>query len=131
MPKRSVSQFKTKSGIKRIVGAFRYSTAGLKAAWRGEHAFRQEAIVLVIATSVALAVDIPAIHKLLLIGAIVLVMVVELVNSAIEAVVDRISLERHPLSKNAKDFGSAAVFLTVLLAIATWAIVLLPLCYQR
>jgi diacylglycerol kinase (ATP) len=55
----------------------------------------------------------------------------ELVNSAIEAVVDRISLEQHPLSKNAKDFGSAAVFLTVFLAIATWITVLLPLCYQR
>jgi diacylglycerol kinase (ATP) len=131
MSKFPISRFKSKSGIKRIAGAFRYSTAGLKAAWQGEHAFRQEGIVLIIATIVALAIDTPAINKLLLIGVVVLVMVMELVNSAIEAVVDRISLEQHPLSKNAKDFGSAAVFLTVFLAIATWITVLLPLCYQR
>ena len=125
------SQFKSTSGFKRIAGAVRYSLAGLMAAWQNEHAFRQEAVVFVVAIGIALGVEISVVSKLLLIGVLVLVLIVELINSAIEAVVDRISLERHPLSRNAKDFGSAAVFLTVLLAVATWIAVLLPLCYQR
>ena len=66
-------------------------------------------------------------HKLLLIAVFVQVLIIELINSAIEAVVDRVSLERHLLSKNAKDFGSAAVFLSMLLALATWAVIVWPL----
>jgi len=73
---------------------------------------------------VAMLLPISAFQKLALIGVLVLVLIVELINSAIEAVVDRVSLERHPLSKNAKDFGSAAVLLSCLLAGATWAVVL-------
>ncbi|RZL05101.1 MAG: diacylglycerol kinase, partial [Rubrivivax sp.] len=91
-------------------------------AWKHEHAFRQELWVIVPATIAALLLPVSAIEKLLLVGSMVLV--VELLNSAIEAVVDRISLERHPLSGNAKDFGSAAVMLTVLLSAAAWAVVL-------
>ncbi|UGQ49276.1 diacylglycerol kinase [Massilia endophytica] len=97
---------------------------GLKSAWQTEHAFRQELMLFVVASAVALALPLSAYQKLLLIGVMVLVLIVELINSAIEAVVDRISLERHPLSKNAKDFGSAAVLLACLLAGATWAVVL-------
>ena len=122
-----ISQFKSKSGIKRIFGAFFYSMEGFKAAWRGEHAFRQELALVIIATSVALLLPIPALQQLMLIGVFVLVLVVELLNSAIEAVVDRVSLETNPLSKNAKDFGSAAVFLTFSLAAATWAVIVYPL----
>ncbi len=122
-----ISQFKSKSGLKRIAGAFFYSMEGFKAAWKGEHAFRQELAVMVVATVVALWLPVPALHKLLLIGVFVLVLVVELLNSAIEAVVDRVSLERNPLSKNAKDFGSAAVFLTFSLAAATWGVIVIPL----
>ncbi len=119
-----VSQFKSKSGLKRIFSAFFYSIDGFKAAWRHEHAFRQELVLLVIGTAVALALPISAFQRLVLIGVLVLVLIVELLNSAIEAVVDRISLERDPLSKNAKDFGSAAVLLSFGLAVAAWGVVL-------
>ena len=119
-----VSEFKSKSGLKRIFSAFFYSMDGLKAAWKHEHAFRQELGLFVAGTLVALVLKVSAFEKLVLIAVLVLVLIVELINSAIEAVVDRISLERHPLSKNAKDFGSAAVLLACLLAAATWAVVL-------
>ena len=119
-----VSEFKSKSGLKRIFSAFFYSIDGLKAAWQYEHSFRQELIVFVIGTIVALVLPVSAFQKLVLIGVLLLVLIVELLNSAIEAVVDRISLERDPLSKNAKDFGSAAVLLSFGLAAATWAVVL-------
>jgi diacylglycerol kinase (ATP) len=126
-PQHATSEFKSKSGLKRIFGAFFYSIDGFKAAWNNEHAFRQELALVVVASVVALSLPLPAIHKLLLIGVFVLVLIVELLNSAIEAVVDRVSLERNPLSKTAKDLGSAAVFLTLSLAAATWIVILLPL----
>ncbi|HEX5344106.1 MAG TPA: diacylglycerol kinase [Duganella sp.] len=119
-----VSEFKSKSGLKRIVTAFFYSIDGFRAAWKGEHAFRQEVSVFVVGAIIALLLRVSAFEKLVLIGVLLLILIVELINSSIEAVVDRVSLERHPLSKNAKDFGSAAVLLTCLLAIATWAVVL-------
>jgi len=119
-----VSEFKSKSGLKRIFSAFFYSIDGFRAAWKHEHAFRQELALLVVGAIVALVMRVSAFEKLVLIGVLVLVLIVELINSAIEAVVDRISLERHPLSKNAKDFGSAAVLLACLLAAASWAVVL-------
>ncbi|KQW96774.1 diacylglycerol kinase [Massilia sp. Root418] len=119
-----VSEFKSKSGIKRIFSALLYSFDGLKSAWRSEHAFRQELMLFAAGTVVALLLPVSAFQKLVLVTPLVLMLIVELINSAIEAVVDRISLERHPLSKNAKDFGSAAVLLTGLLAALTWAVVL-------
>ncbi len=122
-----VSEFKSKSGVKRIFAAFFYSIEGFKAAWKTEHSFRQELVLVIIASAIALALPVSAYEKLTMIGVLVLVLIVELINSAIEAVVDRVSLERNPLSKNAKDFGSAAVFLTLSLAAATWAVILLPL----
>jgi diacylglycerol kinase (ATP) len=123
-PMEPVSQFKSKSGLKRIFSAFFYSVDGLKSAWKHEHAFRQELGLFIVGTVVALVLRISAFEKLVLIAVLTLVLIVELINSAIEAVVDRVSLERHPLSKNAKDFGSAAVLLACLLAAATWAVVL-------
>ena len=122
-----ISEFKSKSGLKRILGAIGYSIEGFKSAWKGEHAFRQEMMLVVCATIVALLLPVTPLEKLMLIGVFILVLIVELINSAIEAVVDRVSLERNPLSKNAKDFGSAAVFLTLSLAAATWAVIVLPL----
>jgi diacylglycerol kinase (ATP) len=119
-----VSQFKSKNGVKRIFSAISYSLDGFKAAWQNEAAFRQELLVVVIGTASALSLRISAFEKLVLIGVLVLVLIVELINSALEAVVDRISLEPHPLSKNAKDFGSAAVALAIGLAMAAWAVVL-------
>ena len=119
-----VSQFKSKSGIKRIAAAFFYSMDGFKAAWQNEHAFRQEMLVTVIGTVTALSMKISAFEKLILVAVLVFVLVVELINSALEAVVDRISLEPHPLSKNAKDLGSAAVALAIGIALAAWGVVL-------
>ena len=119
-----VSRFKSKSGIKRIFSAFTYSMDGFKAAWQNEHAFRQEMLVVVIGTVTALSMKISAFEKLMLVAVLVFVLVIELINSALEAVVDRISLESHPLSKNAKDLGSAAVALAIGIAVAAWGVVL-------
>jgi len=119
-----VSEFKSKSGIRRIINASTYSIQGLAMAWRIEHAFRQEVLVFVLGVIFAFLLPVSAFQKLVLIGVLLLVLIVELINSAFEAVVDRISLERHPLSKNAKDFGSAAVGLTVVLAAMTWGTIL-------
>lgn len=118
------SEFKGKRGLQRILTASANTLDGIKAAWRNENAFRQEALVLVIGSVIALSMKISAFEKLVLIAVLVQVLMVELINSALEAVVDRISLERHPLSKNAKDFGSAAVALAIGIAAAAWAVVL-------
>jgi diacylglycerol kinase (ATP) len=118
------SEFKSKGGLARIAAAFRYSIAGFQTAWHHEHAFRQELTVAVPATILALVLKISAFQKLALIAVLGLVLLVELLNAAIEAVVDRVSLERHPLSKAAKDLGSAAVALAIAMAAATWAVVL-------
>jgi diacylglycerol kinase (ATP) len=123
-PEQAVSEFKSKSGIKRIFSAFFYSIDGFTSAWKQEHAFRQELVLVVIGAVIALLLPVSAFEKLMMIAVLMLILVVELLNSAIEAVVDRVSLERHTLSKNAKDFGSAAVLLTFLIAVATWVVVL-------
>ena len=118
------SEFKSKGGLGRIAAAFRYSIEGFMTAWKHEHAFRQELMVAVPAAIIALLLKISAFQKLALIAVLGLVLLVELINAAIEAVVDRVSLERHPLSKAAKDLGSAAVALAITMAAATWAVVL-------
>lgn len=126
-PQPQISEFKSKSGVKRIYAAFFYSMQGFRTAWKSEHAFRQELTLALPAAIIALLLPISALKKLALIAVLILVLIVELINSAIEAVVDRVSFEHHPLSKNAKDFGSAAVFLALSLAVATWALIVLPL----
>ena len=129
LPEPGISAFKSKSGWRRIVSAAGYSLDGFRAAWRGEHAFRQELLLFAFAAVAAFILPVPPLSRLLLIGVLVLVLIVELINSAIEAVVDRVSLEFHPLSKNAKDLGSAAVFLALALAGATWVVVVWPLLF--
>lgn len=121
-----ISEFKSKSGVKRIFSAFFYSVDGLRTAWRHEHAFRQEVMIAVPGIVIALLLPVSPFEKLALIGVLVAVLVVELLNSAIEAVVDRVSLDRHALSKNAKDLGSAAVMLSFVFALLTWGVVLYP-----
>ncbi|QRX81871.1 diacylglycerol kinase [Glaciimonas sp. PAMC28666] len=122
-----ISEFKSTKGLKRIFSALFYSYDGLKSAWKNENAFRQELMVVVPGIIIAFFLPVSALQKLLLIAVLVWIIIVELINSAIEAVVDRVSLERNPLSKNAKDFGSAAVLLTCILALATWIVILYPL----
>ncbi|ANI30347.1 diacylglycerol kinase [Yersinia entomophaga] len=112
------------TGLTRIYKAAGYSVKGLTAAWKNEAAFRQEAVVAVIAIILAFWLDVGVIERILLIGSVVLVVVVEIINSAIEAVVDRIGSELHDLSGRAKDMGSAAVLITILLAVFIWATVL-------
>ncbi|PXX39677.1 diacylglycerol kinase [Undibacterium pigrum] len=125
----AVSEFKSKSGLRRIFSAILYSIDGLRSAWKNEHAFRQELVLVVTGAIIALILPVSAFEKLMMIAVLILILIVELINSAIEAVVDRVSLERHTLSKNAKDFGSAAVLLTVLIALATWVVILLDRFY--
>ncbi|WP_455818729.1 diacylglycerol kinase [Pseudomonas cerasi] len=114
------------TGLTRIIKAAGYSWKGIRAAWLHEAAFRQEAIAAIIAIIIACWLDVDAITRVLLIGSVVLVIIIEILNSAIEAVVDRIGSEIHPLAGRAKDMGSAAVLLTILLAIFVWIMLLVP-----
>ena len=119
------SPFKGKNGIKRILNAFGYSIDGFKAAFINEAAFRQIIIINVILIPISLFLDVTKAEHILLILVCLFAMIVELFNSAIEAVVDRISLERHPLAKNAKDMGSAAQFVALSIIAITWIIIVL------
>ena len=112
-----------KTGLARIVAAGGYSMLGFKAAYRHEAAFRQEIWLFILLLPVALLWPVGLLAKALLIASLLLVLIVELFNSAIEAVVDRIGPEHHELSGRAKDIGSAAVLLALLLVIVTWGLV--------
>jgi diacylglycerol kinase (ATP) len=117
---------KTRAGLARLWNTLRWSTDGLRAAYRHEVAFRQEAWLAAVLIPVALLLPASHVGKALMIASVMLVLMVELVNSAIEAIVDRVSLERHDLSKRAKDLGSAAVLVSLLNAAAVWLLVLWP-----
>lgn len=118
------SPFKGKTGIKRLINAFGYSLSGFKVAFAKEDAFRQEVFLSIILVTVAVYISNSSIELVLLIGSTLLVPIIELLNSAIEATVDRVSLDKHPLAKRAKDIGSAAVFLSLINLIATWLIII-------
>ncbi|WP_078085343.1 diacylglycerol kinase [Microbulbifer mangrovi] len=115
-----------KTGISRLIDATEYSRQGLIATWRNEAAFRQEVTLAIFLIPIALWLGESGVERALLIGVTMLVMIVELLNSAVEAVVDRVGPEKHPLSKIAKDTGSAAVSISLLLWVSTWACILLP-----
>ncbi|GIC76275.1 diacylglycerol kinase [Moritella sp. F3] len=112
------------TGLTRIIKATQYSFKGLYAAFKYESAIRQELLLLLILTTIALLLDVTNIEKILLIASLVLVIIVELINSAIEAVVDRIGTEYHQLSGRAKDIGSAAVFVSLCLSVFVWLMIL-------
>jgi diacylglycerol kinase (ATP) len=116
---------KGQRGLRRVLNATRYSIDGLRSAWRHEDAFRQELILAAVMIPTALWLPVPLVEKILLVGVVVLVLVVELLNTGIEAAIDRDSLEINRLGKLAKDYGSAAVMLSLLLAGGTWAAILL------
>lgn len=118
------SSYKSRGGLRRIVNAAGYSLAGLRAAVRHEAAFRQELVVGVPMVVLALFIAPGRWQALAMIASVVLVWIVELLNSAIEALADRISTEHHPLLGRAKDLGSAAVMLSLALAVATWTVAL-------
>jgi diacylglycerol kinase (ATP) len=119
------SPFKGKTGIKRLINAFGYSLSGFKVAFAKEDAFRQEVFLSIILVTVAVYISNSSIELVLLIGSTLLVPIIELLNSAIEATVDRISFEHHILAKRAKDIGSAAVLLSIINLLAVWLIILL------
>ena len=112
---------KGRTGLDRVIHAAGYSWAGLKAAYTGESAFRQETWLCVIAAPLTFWLAKTWEQAALLLGSLLLVLIVELLNSAIEAVVDRVSFERHELSKRAKDIASAAVLMALVLAGGIWA----------
>ena len=118
------SPYRGKSVIKRIFNATGYSLAGFKAAFSNEAAFRQVLLLNLILIPISFSVDVSALEQALMVAVCLLAIIVELFNSAIEAVVDRISLEKHQLSKNAKDMGSAAQFVSLAIIFFTWMIIL-------
>ena len=115
---------KGRRGLRRVLNAARYSLDGLRAAWRHEDAFRQELILAAIMIPTAALLPVTLVEKIVLIGVVVLVLIVELLNTGIEAAIDRDSLEINPLGKRAKDYGSAAVMLSLLLAGGAWTAIL-------
>jgi diacylglycerol kinase (ATP) len=112
--------YKGRTGFDRILRATGYSLAGLRAAYSGESAFRQEVWLLIIATPLAFWLGQDWVQIALLLGSLMLVLIVELLNSGIEAAIDRVSFELHDLSKRAKDLASAAVLLSLLLSAGIW-----------
>lgn len=119
------SPYKGKTGLKRAWNALTYSLDGLSAAFRHEDAFRQEVLLALVLIPIALCTHATGVGKALMVAAVLLVLVVELLNSGIEAVTDRISLEDHVLAKRAKDMGSAAVMLSLINVPVVWLLVLL------
>ncbi len=112
------------TGITRVINAFGYSMKGLKAAFINEAAFRQELLLFVVLSPVAIWLGQSGVEQALLIGSLFLVLITELMNSAIEAIVDRIGSEMHELSGRAKDIGSAAVLLSLANVFVVWVLVL-------
>ena len=119
------SPYKGQTGLRRILSATRNSLEGFVAALRHEDAFRQELIMAAVLVPVGLWLGRDGLERALLVAVVLLVLVVELLNSAVEAAVDRISFENHRLAKRAKDIGSAAVMLSIATAVAVWLLVLL------
>ncbi len=113
--------YKGRTGLDRVVRAAGYSIEGLKAAYRGESAFRQEFWLAVVLLPTAFWLGTSWVEVALLAGSVMGVLIVELLNSGIEAAIDRVSFELHELSKRAKDIGSAAVFLSLLLCLGVWS----------
>ena len=118
------SPFKGQTGLKRILNASGYSLDGLTAAFKGEAAFRQLVLLNVILIPVSFLFHVSKGERALLIAACLLALIVELLNSAVEAAIDRISLDLHPLSKNAKDMGSAAQMIALTIVAVVWGLIL-------
>jgi diacylglycerol kinase (ATP) len=115
---------KGKRGLLRVANALRYSADGLAAAWRHEDAFRQEMVLAAIMVPTALVLPVTLIERILLIAVVMLVLIVEILNTAVEVAIDRQSFEINPLAKRAKDLGSAAVMLSLILAGGVWISIL-------
>ncbi len=119
-------EFKGKQGLVRLFNALGYSRDGLAAAWKNEAAFREEVLLAIVAIPLAVFLGETGVDRALLIGSILLILIVEILNSGLEAIVDKASPEKHELAKQAKDMGSAAVLLSLISAATVWACVLWP-----
>jgi diacylglycerol kinase (ATP) len=122
----SAAEFKGKKGLARLWNALGYSQDGIAAAWRNEAAFREEVLLAVIAIPLAIYLGGTGVERALMVGSIILILIVEILNSALEAVVDKASPEKHELAKRAKDMGSAAVLFSLFNAAAVWGFILWP-----
>ena len=122
--------YKGNKGLTRAWHAAKNSWCGLVYAFKEESAFRQELTLFALFTPIALLMPTSLFEKAILVSSLVMVLVVELLNSSVEAAIDRISFEHHDLSKRAKDFGSAAVMLTLLISILLWLAVCVPLAFE-
>jgi diacylglycerol kinase (ATP) len=118
--------YQNAKGLMRIINAFGYSIKGLQACYQLEEAFRQEVLLLIVGVPLSLWLGETPIEKALLLGSLMIIPIVELLNSAIEANVDRVGFERHELSKRAKDIASAAVFMSIVTTFSLWLLILLP-----
>lgn len=118
------SPFKGKTGLTRLINAFGYSMDGFKAAYQNEDAVRMEVIMCVVMIPLAFFLGHTAVERVVMVASVLLVVIVELLNSAIEATVDRISLDKHHLAKRAKDIGSAAVLLSLINLAIVWLVIL-------
>jgi diacylglycerol kinase (ATP) len=118
------SPYKGKTGLKRILNAFNYSYAGLKAAFKNEDAFRQEVFLAIVLIPLTFWLEHDALKQALMIACVLLTLIVELLNSAIEATVDRISLDNHRLAKRAKDIGSASVLISFINLGVVWILII-------
>ena len=117
------SPHKGRRGVRRLVNAFFYSLSGFALAYRHESAFRQEIALAVVLIPVACVLPVAPVERVVLIGSVLLVLIVELLNSSVEAAIDRIGFDTHRLSKRAKDLGSAAVLLALTLSLLTWLLI--------
>ncbi len=113
------------TGLVRLIRAFGYSWDGLKAAYASEVAFRQELVLLAIGVPLACCINVANVERVLMIGSLLLIMLVEIINTALEATIERISTEQHPLSKKAKDLGSAAVLISLVNAAIIWGMIVI------
>ncbi|OGS91583.1 MAG: diacylglycerol kinase [Gallionellales bacterium GWA2_59_43] len=118
------SPYKGKTGLRRLWNAFGYSLDGFRAAYKHEDAFRQEVLLAAVLIPLALWLPVGALARALMIASVLLVIIVELLNSAVEATVDRISLDNHDLAKRAKDIGSAAVLVSLINTVVVWGLML-------
>jgi diacylglycerol kinase (ATP) len=125
-PESLESPHKGQTGVRRLVNALFYSLSGLALAYRHESAFRQEIVLALVLIPAACVLPVAGVERVLLIGSVMLVLVVELLNSSVEAAVDRIGFDTHRLSKRAKDLGSAAVLLTLGMLLLTWLLLAGP-----
>ena len=119
-----VMQVENNVGLRRLINAMRWSMKGFRSTYKNEEAFRQEVLLLIILAPLGLWLGDNGVERALLVGPLLIVLIVELLNSAIESVVDRISTENHKLSGRAKDQGSAAVLVSLMLVVLCWIMVL-------